>query len=325
MLNPITLVAVGFLAFAAPAVAPGHATWETDTIPSALDWRVEPADAAGPAGTVGFLLGFHSENHSSMSGYDLPLAELQGLSAAQLAAAGQPVAFVLRRDAGDFRCKGVAGQGKGVGTCVFAANPDFVGALSARGVRGLGDYQQFQLALHDIGLAYVDELKREGYATPAAGDLVLAGTHGAGLRQLKAMDAVGYRFGDVASLVRVRDHGVSAAYIQALRSYGYTGLSAEALVRLRDHGVSANYIADLRQYGYARLNTEDLVRLRDHGVSAGFVAELRAMGYDGLAPEQLTRLRDHGVNAGFIRTANQGGQRLPPEDLIRMRDRGEQP
>jgi hypothetical protein len=45
------------------------------------------------------------------------------------------------------------------------------------------------------------------------------------------------------------------------------------------------------------------------------------MGYAGLKPETLEALRDHGISAGFIRTANaRSGQRLAPEELIRLRD-----
>jgi hypothetical protein len=251
------------------------------------------------------------------------LSTLAGLSEGQLAGAGQPVAFAMRRDAGEFRCKGVAGQGKGVGTCEYAANAAFPAALARRGVGGgLAPYQQFQLTMGDIGFAYLDELKRENYATPSTDDLVKAGTHGAGLKQLLAMNAAGYRFGDVPTFVHARDHGVSAKYIEALRAAGYTGLSAADLVRLRDHGVSATYITELKQDGYAGLKAEDLVRLRDHGVSSGFIGELHAMGYDRLTPEELMRLRDHGISAGFIRVSNQGGTRLTPDELISLRDRG---
>ena len=337
MFNPATVVAIGLLALAAPPAVPpappappvplAHAmaySWELGPaeVPASLDWSVKPSDAAGPAGMVDFQLGYHSDHHSSMIGDDVPLALLDGLTQVELDAPGQPANFVLHRDAGDFRCKGVAGQGRGVGTCVFAANPGFPAALAKRAIGEPAAYQQFQLALFDIGLPYLDELKRERYATPTVDDLVRAGTHGAGLKQLKAMDALGYHFGDVPSLVRVRDHGVSARYIEALRSSGYTGLSAEELVRLRDHGVSASFISDMRAQGYGRLAPADLARLRDHGVSAGYVDSLRAEGYDRLTPEELIRLRDHGVTAGFASSANRDGGRLSTDELIRLRDTG---
>jgi hypothetical protein len=337
MLNAVTLAAAGLLALAAPAAPPAlpampampappaAAAPAPEEIPASLDWSIGPRDRSEPApdGTVQFQLGYHYEHHSQMWGQDIALVTLTGLNEAQLNAEGQPVAFVMRRDAGDFRCKGVAGQGRGTGTCVYAPNPAFPAALARRGVPGgLEPYQQFQLTMSDIGFAYLDELKREAYATPTTDDLVRAGTHGAGLKQLLAMNAAGYRFGDVATFVHARDHGVSARYVEALKAAGYTRLSAADLVHLRDHGVSATYITELKDAGYAGLSADDLVHLRDHGVSGAFVGELHAMGYDRLPTQDLARLRDHGVSAGFIRTANQSGTRLSTDDLIRLRDSG---
>ena len=340
MLNAATLAATGLLALAAPAAppalpalpappaAPAPMAAMPEEIPASLDWSIGPrewSDNETPVtpGSVEFQIGYHTAHHSSNWGREVPLAALSGLSEAQLNAEGAPVAFTMRRDAGDFRCKGVAGQGRGVGTCVYAANPAFPAALARRGIPGgLQPYQQFQLTMSDIGFAYLDELKREAYATPTADDLVRAGTHGAGLKQLLAMNAAGYRFGDVATFVHARDHGVSARYIEALKAAGYTRLSAADLVHLRDHGVSATYIAELKDAGYTGLSAGDLVHLRDHGVSGAFVGELRAMGYDRLPTQDLARLRDHGVSAGFIHTANQSGTRLSTDELIRLRDSG---
>ena len=337
MLNAVTLAATGLLALAAPAAVPAVPAipavqraydWGPEEIPASLDWSIgahEWGDQTTPPtpGTVQFQLGFHTEHHVQSWGHEVPLSDFTGLAAAQLNAEGGPVSFTLRRDAGDFRCKGVAGQGRGLGTCVYAANPAFPAALTKRGVTGSATpYQQFELSMSDIGFAYLDELKREAYATPTTDDLVRAGTHGAGLKQLLAMNAAGYRFGDVATFVHARDHGVSAKYIEALKAAGYTQLTAADLVKLRDHGVGATYIGELKQAGYTGLTAEDLIHMRDHGVSSSFVAELHAMGYDRVAPADLARLRDHGISAGFIRTANASGAKLTPEDLIRLRDSG---
>ena len=361
MLHPVILAATGLLALA-PAAVPAvprvavAQDWGREEIPAALDWEIRPTDRAeAAAGAVSFQIGFRSEHHSWRTGRDVPLADLAGLTAVQLAADGQPVSFVIHHDAGDFRCKGAVSDRRGIGTCVYAANPGFAAALARRGVvGGLEPYPQFELAMSDVGLAYVDELKRERYATPSTDDLVRAGTHGAGLKQLLAMDAAGYRFGDVASLVHARDHGVSATYIEALRAAGYRrltgadlvvlrdhgvsagyiselrdagygGFTPEQLVRLRDHGVSGGFVTDLRKAGYAGLSADDLTHLRDHGVTGGFVADLAAAGYERMPPADLARLRDHGVSAGFVRIANRGGQRLSPDELIRLRERGGRP
>ena len=180
--------------------------------------------------------------------------------------------------------------------------------------------------MSDIGFAYIDELKREAYATPTTDDLVKAGTHAANLKYLTAMNAAGYRFGDVPSLIHARDHGVSAKVrrrAQGRRLHQSHG--PRHLIRLRDHGVSANFVNDLKAAGYSGLGSEDLVRLRDHGVSASFVAELHAMGYDRLTPDELMRLRDHGISAGFIRVTKHSRTKLTPDELIRLRERGGRP
>jgi hypothetical protein len=330
MINPVVLAAAfaGLALGAAPPapVAPAAPPApERDVgliaIPTTLDWRVDPAGQDQP-GQVQFEIGFRTPHNSWMSGETVQLSTLDGLSAQALQAGGN-VAFTLHRDAGAFRCDGVAREGRGEGFCTYVADAAFPAALEQRGVGRPDELQQFELAIHDIGFAYLDELKRQRYATPGVADLVRAGEHGAGLRQLAAFDAAGYRFGDVPTLIKVRDHGVSARYVEALNGYGVKHQSAEDLVQMRDHGVSATYIGELSSHGYKGLAAQDLVRMRDHGVSASYVAELDALGYAGLKPETLESLRDHGVSTGFVRTANaRSGEHLTPETLIRLRDTG---
>ena len=322
-MSSVSLTAAILMAFAAvsggdrrdsppPEVGAGH-----------IEWRIERASSDSPEGWVQFELGYRIDGHSQMYGTDVPLTALDGLSAAQRSAtADQSVAFTLHRDAGDFRCAGTMDHGSGEGGCAFTANPGFGPGLARRGVAAPALDQQFELAFMNIGYDYVDELKRQAYATPTPDDLVHAGEHGASLKQLRAFDAAGYRFHDLAALSRVRDHGVSARFIEALRVDGYVGVPAEDLVRLRDHGVGTSYVEALKASGYSKLSVETLVRLRDHGVSTGFVTELRSMGYGALSPDELVRLADHGVRAGFIRTANRDGAHLSPDQLIDLRDRG---
>ena len=308
--------------------------------PSALQWRLSPGDTDQP-GTVEFGLGFESPHHTMwMSHTVLPVAarpdgaaaspgaieelQISGLAPDQFIQANGPVAFTVHRDAGDFRCDGSVRAGQGGGTCVYAPNPTFAAGLNARGVRGeLAAYPQFELAMGDMGYAYLDELKREAYATPDVALLVKAGEHGAGLRQLTAMNAAGYRFGDVENFIRIRDHGVSARYVGELAGYGLKSLPADDLVELRDHGVSGSFLAGMRDAGYTDLKAQDLTRLRDHGVSSSYVAELKSEGYTRLAADDLVKLRDHGVSTGFIRKANSsGGAPLAPDEPIRLREGG---
>ena len=175
----------------------------------------------------------------------------------------------------------------------------------------------------DMGYAYVDELKREAYATPDVGLLIKAGASTArACASSPRWTRPVIRFGDLDSFIKIRDHGISARYVGELKGYGLTGVPAEELVALRDHGVSTSFLSGLKDAGYTDLKPHDLTLLRDHGVSSSYVAELKSEGYGRLATEDLVKLRDHGISAGFIRKANGGGTPLPPDELIRLRDGG---
>ena len=310
------------------------------SVPSVLQWSLSPGDADQP-GTVELGLGYQTPHHSMQISHTVMLVaargdgptgaapngalqeEIAGMTPDQFVHADGTVQFSLHRDAGDFRCDGSVRQGQGAGTCVYAPNPQFADGLRARGVKGGVDaWSQFELAMSDMGYAYLDELKREHYATPDAALLVKASEHGANLRQLTAMDAAGYRFHDVAQFIELRDHGVSARYLGELGGYGLHAVPAEELVALRDHGVSSSYLEGLTTAGYAHLKPGELTELRDHGVSSSYIAELKSEGYETLATADLVKLKDHGVTIGFIRKANAGGPRLTPDELIHLRETG---
>lgn len=289
--------------------------------PARLEWRVEEKPEA--QGQVDLQLTHRRGNSVSSYGRSIALSDLQGLSPAQLdAATAQVVRFRLVRDAGTFACEGSAQRDTGSGVCDFVPGRAFAQRMSAAGMGQASDEQLLSLAMADVGGAYLDELRRQRYATPNVSGLVRAAQHGVNLRYLREMDAAGYRLRELEGLVTLRDHGVNARYVQGLKAAGYANIPVEQLRRMRDHGVSTEFVRALSQHGYRKLAPEDLVRLRDHGVSAGFLGELRALGYGDLSVEEIVRLRIHGVTAGFIRRANADGPRLSAAELIRLRIHG---
>lgn len=309
----LSLGAIAGALVAAAAVAAGA--------PPRIEWRVE--DKAEAAGAVNLQLTHRRDRNVTSHGRAIALADLQGLTSAQLGGpTAQVVRFRLSRDAGVFACEGSAQRNMGSGVCDFSPGRAFAQRLSATGMGQATDEQLLALAMADVGGAYLDELRRQRYALPTVAGLVRAAQHGVNLRYLRGMDAAGYRLAHLDGLVTLRDHGVGPQYIEGLRAAGYTGLPVEQLRRLRDHGVSTEFIRAMSELGYGKLAPEELVRLRDHGVSARFVRELRELGYSGLTPAELVRLRDHGVTASFIRRANADGARLDAAELIRMRNRG---
>ena len=257
-------------------------------------WEIRPT---GTEGTVHLRL---TERDSS-SGSNVPVDQLTGLTASQLAGAGGPVQFRLRRDAGTFTFDGVLRNGLGAGTFSFTPDPQFPAELVKRGFTRPTPVEQYQMARHDVGFAFLDELNAQGYSKPQTSELVRAGQHGVQAAYVRDLGALGYRLGSLAPLIELRDHGVTPAYIRELGELGYKGLPVDDLRTARDHGVTPEFVKGMRDAGYGALPMAQLINARDHGVSAEYAGELAAAGYAKLPLEALIRTRDHGVSAEYVR------------------------
>ena len=269
----------------------------------------------------GDMLHLSMRHGRSQSGRSVPITALEGLTSAQLSAGG-PVRFAIRRDAGAFAFEGTARDGVAAGVCSFTPSPTFGAELAKRGVNGLTPEDQLQLARHDVGLALVDELRTQKYATPSVADLVKAGQHGVHVEYVRGMGALGYATGTLEPLIKLRDHGVTPDYAKALASLGYAKLPIDQLQRARDHGVTPDYVQGMRDAGHGSLTLEQLITARDHGVTPEFGKALAAAGYSGLTLDQLVRVRDHGVTPDYIRDMKTLGFGGPLEDLVTVRDHG---
>ena len=259
---------------------------------------------------------------NSSSDSNVPLERLEGLTAAQLTGSGGPVQFRMRRDAGTFTFEGVLRNGVGAGTFSFAADPNFPEELTKRGFARPTAAEQYQMARHDIGYAFVDELSKQGYTKPQTSELVRAGQHGVQVSYLREMGALGYRLGSLAPLIELRDHGVTPSYVRELAELGYKGLPADEIRRARDHGITPEYVTAMRDAGYGSLPMDALINARDHGVTPEFVRGLRDAGYAKLPLDELIRVRDHGVTPEYARDMRQLGHALPIAELVRARDHG---
>ncbi len=277
-------------------------------------WQIGPTKTEGSVHLT--LVEFRSSH-----GTDVPLSQLDGLTAAQLAAGG-PVTFHLRRDAGTFTFEGVARGGVAAGTFTFAPNAAFPGELAKRGFAAPTAAEQYELARGDIGFAYLDELTKQGYVKPSTAELVRAGQHGVRLSYLREIGALGHRLGTLEPLITLRDHGVTPDFIRGLAAEGYKSLAAEELLRTRDHGVTPEYVREMRDAGYGSIPLERLVNARDHGITPEYVRQLADAGYRKLPLEAIIRVRDHGVSAEYVRDMRQLGYALALDDLVRARDHG---
>ena len=262
---------------------------------------------------------------NSSSGTNVPLQRLEGLTAAQLSGSGGPVQFRLRRDAGTFTFEGVVRGGVGAGTFSFSADPNFPAELAKRGFARPTAREQYQMARHDVGFAFIDELTKQGYSRPQTADLVRAGQHGVDAVFVREMAALGHRLGSLDPLITLRDHDVTPQYVRQLSDQGYKGLAADVLRRARDHGITPDYIRAMRELGYRSLSMDQLITARDHGIDEPYAREMRPLGFQ-LAIEALVRARDHGVDVEYVRGMGTLGYTAQPIDtLIRLRDHGVTP
>jgi beta-lactamase regulating signal transducer with metallopeptidase domain len=278
-------------------------------------WEIRPTDTQG-------VVHLRLVEVNSQSGTNVQVAQLEGLTPAHLSGAGGPVQFRIRRDAGTFTFEGVFRGGVGAGTFSFAPDANFPAEMAKRGFSRPTASEQYQLARHDIGFAFVDELTRQGYGKPQTSELVQAGQHGVHLTYLRDMGALGYRLGTLQPLITLRDHGVTPEYVRQLAELGYKNLSADQVRNARDHGVTAEYVRGMRDAGYGSQTLDALINSRDHGVTPEYIRALDEAGYRKVPLEDVIRVRDHGVSPEYIRDMHQLGFKLPIDELVRARDHG---
>jgi len=278
-------------------------------------WEIRPTDTKG-------MVHLRIVERNSSSGTNVPIEQLEGLTGTQLTGAGGPVQFKVRRDAGTFTFEGVIRSGVGAGTFTFSADQTFPAEMVKRGFARPTAEQQYEMARHDIGYAFVDELTKQGYGKPQTSELVRAGQHGVQATYVREMGALGYRLSTLDALITLRDHGVTPSYVRELADSGYKNLSADSIREARDHGVTPDYVRAMRDAGYTSVPIEQLITVRDHGVTPEYVRGLGDAGYRKLPLDQLVRVRDHGVTIEYVRDMRQLGYSLSIDDLVRARDHG---
>jgi len=259
-------------------------------------------------------------------GRSIRLDQLPGISVDQISAASSAIRLPIQRDAGTFNVDGVCRSGVCGGTFAFVPSQSFADDLSKRGYGRPTALQQMDLALADVGRAYLEALEKAGYAKPDLTEVVRAAQHGVDSWYLRDMTALGYRAGTLEALTQLRDHGVDPTYIKGMRDLGYRIDSAEELTRLRDHGIDPTYIRGMADSGFAKLSVDDLLKARDHGVDPTYMKGMRDLGYRLDEMESFVKMRDHGIDPEYIGgLASLGYSKLTLEQLLRARDHGVDP
>ena len=320
MLKP--LLTSTLLILAGPALFVGSEARAAD-----IDWSIQRSGTQLQSGKVQLRIESRwGRNHNSSWSHGYRLAELQGLSAAQVAGRQAPVRFALAREAGRLDCSGFAGNSIGSGSCSFAANPAFASYLAARGIGRPNEREAFTLTMSGTGRALVDALAAQRYPTPDIDDLVAMGIHGVTADYVNGLAGSGYRLKSSGDLVTFKIHGVSPDYIRAIAAAGpqLRSLPADDLVAFKIHGVSPDLVRS-----YVRLrggaDKDDIVAMRIHGVTPQFIDGMAALGYRDLGADDLVQMRIFGVTPEFVRALQQQGMRPSAEQLVRLRMAGFSP
>jgi beta-lactamase regulating signal transducer with metallopeptidase domain len=262
--------------------------------------------------------------HSSR-GETIPTSRLEAVAGVRITGVSGSVRFAIRRDQGMFAGEGTCRDAVCTGTASFQPDPAFVAGLAKRGIGAPSPLDTLQLALHDVGFEFIDEIVAAWNTKPDIQALVRAAQHGVGLSYVREMTALGYRLETLDALIRLRDHGVDPAYVRGLAENGMAQLSADDLVRARDHGIDPSYVRGMRELGLGSFDLDGLVEARNHGVDPTYARGLGELGYT-LSLGDLFRAREHGIDPTYVLgLVALGYKELSLDTLIGLRSHGVDP
>jgi len=237
-----------------------------------------------------------SANSNMSSSWTTPLAQLRGLTRAQLDSTGTVTRFELVREAGTLRFDGFVQNGGGGGTFTFTPNPAFPGGLRALGYSaGLTDEKVFSMAVHDVSTAYVRDLAALGVHADSTDQLITMRIHNVTPDYVRQLQTLGQSELKPDKLVTMRIHSVTPEFVREFRDQGYTDLSADKLVTMRIHSVTPEFSRELKDLGYGQVSADQMVTMRIHSVTPEFIRKTRAKGLGNLPVDQLVQLKIHGI------------------------------
>lgn len=287
-------------------------------------------------------------NHTK--GFELSLASLTGLAAADIKSTAANVQFSLTRPAGTISFEGRFANGNGAGNFKFAPSEPFVRDMASLGYTSFSDDDLLVFATTEFSPQTVRDLRALGYQ-PSQKEIEEVAIFKIDAAAIKEFARLGYPKLTLRELVNFRVGNVDAEFVNGMRDLGYTNISANKLANLAILGVTPAYVRELRAAGLTNITPQQAENLRIgnitaakidaykrlgltltphelgdfgiHGVTPKTIEELRAMGYTNLIPHQLIEMRIFGVTPEFIRKMEASGYKaVPVEKLISIRMSG---
>jgi hypothetical protein len=289
----------------------------------------------------------HNNGMTSSSGFELSLASLTGLTAAEVRGGAANVQFAMSRAAGTVSFDGRFSNGNGAGSFRFAPSEAFIREMASLGYSGFKDQELLTFTTTDFAPQVIRDLRGLGYQ-PTQRETIEIAIFDINATAVREFGRLGYPNLSLRDLVNFRVGRVNAAYINGMRDAGYANLPAKKLANLAIIGVTPEYIRELRGAGLGTVTPKDIEEMRIgnitrekiaaykqlgytltprelgefgiQGVTPKFIEELRALGYTDLTPHQLTEMKIFGVTPEYIRQVEAKGYHAVPVDkLIKLR------
>ncbi|MEP6802811.1 MAG: hypothetical protein ABJC07_12765 [Acidobacteriota bacterium] len=230
-----------------------------------------------------------------------------------------PARFALVRDAGTFSFEGHLDARGGAGRFQFSASPDFARAWNAAARKQLSAEQLCSMALHDVSLVFLKDLRSLGYTDPSANKVIAMRIHGVTADEIRELQSLGYGKLSTDTLVSFRIHGVTPQMVRELSSQGYERIPPDQLVSMRIHGVTPEYVRAFASLGYRDVSPDSLVSMRIHGVNPEYVRDLSELGYRNVSVDDLVSMRIHGVTIDDIRKVQARERNVFVDELVSRR------
>jgi hypothetical protein len=231
----------------------------------------------------------------NMTSDNLPLSELQGLTADMISATKTNVSFNIVREAGTFACEGFFSSGKGTGFWTLNPSEKFISAMRSRGYDNLTTDDLARAAFNNLTIGFIENLKTAGYDRLTFNEVMRARNHDINSEYVREVKAMGFERQPLETLIRMRNHDITAAFINEMKSAGFENLTIENLIRLQNHEITASFINDLKAEGYSDISAETAIRLKNHNIDRDFIRRAKAQGYTNASPEELIRLSNRGI------------------------------
>jgi hypothetical protein len=287
---------------------------------------------------------------NNIMSFEVPIAEVTGLSASDIGSSAANVQFTMARPAGTIRFEGRFADGNGAGNFRFTQNEAFVREMESLGIKDLTDEDLLVLAAHNFAPQTLRDMRALGYdlatrrevveiaifrITPATvREFARLGYPNLTLRELvnmrvgrvdaafvNGMRDLGYNLGarEIGNLAIL---GVTPAFVREMKSAGLTNLSAREAENLKIGHITAKRIDEYRRLGYT-LEPKQLSDFGIHGVTPEYINELRALGYRDIPASKLIEMKIFGVTPEYIRKLEGSGYKgVPVDTMIKMRMSG---